>query len=147
MLFKAKLILSVKKTFKYTDDTKFKSLLMQVKILDVNVFAALYELHATFLDTEYVFLCLQSLANNDEQCFIELYSDALSQSVIEVQDNEMILKLREITAGFTETNIVKILRVSCESANNYKRMAKIFREYCHGLDEDKSLLYISEGSN
>ncbi len=145
---KAKLIVLVKKSFKFSDDTIFKSLLLQLKVLNVEVAVALQELRVSFLDTGTIILCLQSLAKTDEIRFVKLYSEALTQNLIEVQeDDEVIWKLKEISASFTEKNIVRLLRASCEFADTYKRMGEIFREYCHGLDKEKASIYISKGRN
>ena len=147
LLLKAKLIVLVKKTFKFADDTIFNSLLLQLNFLNVEVAVALQELHVNLLDTGTILHCLQSLAKSNENRFIKLYSEALTQNLIEVQDDEMIRKLKEISSDFTEKGIVNLLRKSCETANSYKRMGEIFREYCCSLDKEKASTYISKGRN
>jgi hypothetical protein len=116
-----------------------------VQVLNVGVIAALQELDVTFLEPKIILASIQSLAETEEN-FINLYDDALSSSVIDVSDDEMTCKLKEITVDFTENSILKILHVSCEYANTYEELGTFLRDFCHGLEKEKASSYILKGS-
>ena len=78
--------------------------------------------------------------------FLKLYDDALSTEVIQVSDCVMTLKLKEITINFSEESISEIIHVSCEYASTYKYLGIFLRDFCYGLEKEKTPLYIHKGS-
>jgi hypothetical protein len=137
----------VKDVFKYTNDSIFCSLLMGLKVLNSGVIAALQEKDVTFLGPKNILASLQSLAESDENKFIELYDDALSTGVITVSNSEMTLKLKEITVDFAEKSIDDVLHVSCEHANTYRTLGIFLRNFCHDLEKERASSHIRKGNN
>ena len=136
----------MKDVFRYTTDSIFCSLLLRLQVLNVGVIASLQDLHVTFLEPKIILASINSLAETEEN-FINLYDDALSSSIIDVSDDEMTCKLKEITVDFAENSILKILHVSCEYANTYGELGTFLRNFCHGLEKEKASSFILKGSH
>ena len=120
---------------------------MSLKVLNNDVIASLLELQVTFLTSEAILGSIQSHAVSDEEKFINLYDGALSAGIINVWDNEMTCKLKEITVDFKEKNIIKILHVSCEHAETYETLGLFLCDFCYGLEKEKASSYILHGNN
>lgn len=125
---------------------KFVSFLVKSRVLTSQMIAGLQDQGFDFESSSSILGILYNQSENNQQ-FLQIYSEALDNTLFSVKDMGLILKLADITqrSQFTRESVVYLLRVSCSHTETLKVCGQLLANFCKEMMESQALFYITQG--